>query len=69
MIRPIRTFTVSSSLPPELERQRALVYNLPQTLERDREGGPLVIEVEYPGRKVAAQIWRAQVDRNDQKVH
>jgi hypothetical protein len=28
MIRPIRTFTVSPSLPPELERQRALVYNL-----------------------------------------
>src|SRR6266545_3516317 len=28
MMRPIRTFTVSPSLPPELERQRALVYNL-----------------------------------------
>src|SRR6266542_727437 len=28
MIRPIRTFTVSPSLPPELERQRSLVYNL-----------------------------------------
>ena len=28
MIRPIRTFTVTPSLPPELERQRALVYNL-----------------------------------------
>jgi starch phosphorylase len=38
-------------------------HNLPLTLERDREGGPLVIEVEYPGRKVAAQIWRAQVGR------
>jgi glycogen phosphorylase len=38
-------------------------HNLPLTLERDRDGEPLVIEVEYPGRKVAAQIWRAQVGR------
>jgi starch phosphorylase len=38
-------------------------HNLPLTLERDRDGGPLIIEVEYPGRKVAAQIWRAQVGR------
>jgi starch phosphorylase len=28
MVKPIRTFTVTSSLPPEMERQRALVYNL-----------------------------------------
>jgi len=28
MVKPIRTFTVTPSLPPELERQRALVYNL-----------------------------------------
>jgi len=28
MVKPIRTFTVSPSLPPELERQRSLVYNL-----------------------------------------
>jgi len=38
-------------------------HNLPLTLERDRGGEPLVVEVEYPGRKVAAQIWRAQVGR------
>jgi len=38
-------------------------HNLPLTLERDCDGGPLIIEVEYPGRKVAAQIWRAQVGR------
>jgi hypothetical protein len=38
-------------------------HNLPLTLERDRDGKPLIIEVEYPGRKVAAQIWRAQVGR------
>ena len=28
MARPIRTFTVTPSLPPELDRQRALIYNL-----------------------------------------
>ena len=28
MVKPIRTFTVTPSLPPELDRQRALVYNL-----------------------------------------
>jgi hypothetical protein len=28
MVNPIRTFTVTPSLPPELERQRGLVYNL-----------------------------------------
>jgi starch phosphorylase len=38
-------------------------HNLPLTLERECDGGPLIIEVEYPGRKVAAQIWRAQVGR------
>jgi starch phosphorylase len=38
-------------------------HNLPLTLERDRDGVPLVIDVEYPGRKVAAQIWRAKVGR------
>ncbi len=38
-------------------------HNLPLILERDCDGGPLFIEVEYPGRKVAAQIWRAQVGR------
>src|SRR5262245_1543476 len=38
-------------------------HNLPLTLERGRDGEPSVIEVEYPGRKVAARIWRAQVGR------
>ncbi len=38
-------------------------HNLPLTLERNRDDEPLIIEVEYPGRKVAAQIWRAQVGR------
>lgn len=38
-------------------------HNLPLTLERGRDGEPLVIEVSYPGRTIAAQIWRAQVGR------
>lgn len=37
--------------------------NLPLVLERDEEGEPLKIEVQLPGRKVAAQIWRVQVGR------
>ncbi|MCG3159108.1 MAG: Glycogen phosphorylase [Acidobacteria bacterium] len=38
-------------------------HNLPLTLERNHDGEPLIVEVAYPGRKVAAQIWRAQVGR------
>ncbi len=38
-------------------------YNLPLTLERRPDGSPVTIEVEFPGRKVQAQIWRAQVGR------
>ena len=38
-------------------------YNLPLALERDADGAPLTIEVPYPGRRVAAQIWRVQVGR------
>lgn len=38
-------------------------YNLPLTLERQVSGAPLLIEVEYPGRIVKAQVWRAQVGR------
>ncbi|MBS1791762.1 MAG: alpha-glucan family phosphorylase [Acidobacteria bacterium] len=38
-------------------------HNLPLTLERGGDGQPLVIEVPYPGRNVAAQIWRAQIGR------
>ena len=38
-------------------------YNLPLTLERQLSGEPLVIDVEYPGRTVQAQVWRAQVGR------
>jgi starch phosphorylase len=38
-------------------------YNLPVTLERQLSGEPLIVEVEYPGRRVTAQVWRAQVGR------
>jgi starch phosphorylase len=38
-------------------------YNLPLTLERQLSGKPLIVEVEYPGRVVKAQVWRAQVGR------
>lgn len=37
--------------------------NLPLTLERTPDGGPLIIEVPYPDTVVSAQIWRAQVGR------
>jgi glycogen phosphorylase len=38
-------------------------YNLPLVLERTPEGSPRTIRVEFPGRAVEAQIWRAQVGR------
>jgi starch phosphorylase len=38
-------------------------YNLPLALELQLSGAPLTVEVEYPGRTVKAQVWRAQVGR------
>ncbi len=38
-------------------------YNLPCTLERGKDGKPLITNVDFPGRKVYAQIWRVQVGR------
>jgi starch phosphorylase len=38
-------------------------YNLPLALEFGGNGEPLVIEIPFPGRNVAAQIWRVQVGR------
>jgi starch phosphorylase len=38
-------------------------YNLPLVLEKDAYGDPLTITLEFPGRTVHAQIWRAQVGR------
>lgn len=37
-------------------------HSLPVTLER-RAGIPVTIEVDYPGRRVVAQVWRVQVGR------
>jgi len=36
-------------------------YNMPLHLERNPDGSEICIEVEYPGRKVYARIWRVQV--------
>lgn len=38
-------------------------YNMPLHLERDENGEEIRIEVDYPGRKVYARIWRVQVGR------
>ncbi|PJA75118.1 alpha-glucan phosphorylase [bacterium CG_4_9_14_3_um_filter_65_15] len=38
-------------------------YNMPMSLETDRDGTPVTIEVHYPGRTVTARIWRVQVGR------
>jgi glycogen phosphorylase len=36
-------------------------YNMPVHLERNPDGSELRIEVDYPGRKVVARVWRVQV--------
>ena len=38
-------------------------YNMPIHLQRHTDGTPLTIDVQYPGRKVVAQIWIADVGR------
>ncbi len=38
-------------------------YNLPVVLERKLSGAPVIVQVDYPGRVVKAQVWRAQVGR------
>jgi starch phosphorylase len=38
-------------------------YNLPILQVRERDGNPVMIAVDFPGRKVYAQIWKAQVGR------
>ena len=38
-------------------------YNLPCELQTGPDGKPLLISVDYPGRKVWAQIWKVQVGR------
>ncbi len=39
------------------------LYNMPLELVRGEDGHPITISVEYPGREVFAQIWRASVGR------
>ena len=38
-------------------------YNMPVQLEQEEDGTPVTVQVDYPGRKVTAQVWRAQVGR------
>lgn len=38
-------------------------YNMPLELVRGKEGQPLMVSVEYPGREVFAQIWCCTVGR------
>ncbi|MDQ3932629.1 MAG: alpha-glucan family phosphorylase [Actinomycetota bacterium] len=38
-------------------------HSLPLTLERDRDGGPVTIELGFPEGALVAQVWRAQVGR------
>jgi starch phosphorylase len=38
-------------------------YNMPMELVRQKDGQPLTIGVEYPGRRVLAQIWTVSVGR------
>jgi len=38
-------------------------YNLPIVQVREKDGGPVIIGIDFPGRIVFAQIWKAQVGR------
>jgi starch phosphorylase len=38
-------------------------HALPLSLERGPDGNPMTVSVEFPGRTVQAQVWRAQVGR------
>ncbi len=38
-------------------------YNMPIQLERQEDGSPVVVEVDYPEGKAYAQIWRIQIGR------
>ncbi len=38
-------------------------YTMPIQLEYGSDGNPVTVQVEYPGRTVTAQVWRAQVGR------
>jgi len=38
-------------------------FTLPLNLARGKDGSPVAVQVEYPGRMVKARVWRAQVGR------
>ncbi len=38
-------------------------HNQPMELERDKDGNPIKISVDFPKRKVYAQIWRIEIGR------
>ncbi|MBI5095182.1 MAG: alpha-glucan family phosphorylase, partial [Candidatus Hydrogenedentes bacterium] len=38
-------------------------YNMPIGIERDAQGKPIVVSVDYPNRIVYARVWRCQVGR------
>ncbi len=38
-------------------------YNMPVQLEQGEDGTTVTVQVDYPGRQVTAQVWRAQVGR------
>ncbi|MCI0493512.1 alpha-glucan family phosphorylase, partial [candidate division KSB1 bacterium] len=38
-------------------------YNLPVDLQKNADGTPVKIAIDFPGRKVSAQIWKVQVGR------
>lgn len=40
-------------------------YNMPIQLQNAEDGSPLIIEVDFPGRKIFAQIWKVIVGRID----
>jgi starch phosphorylase len=39
------------------------LYNMPLQLRRNQDGSPLLISVQFPGRRVKAQVWQAEVGR------
>jgi HlyD family secretion protein len=69
MVKPIRTFKVTPSLPPELERQRGLVYNLPpvngrvlrvaEESERLVMAGAPLVELSNPSLEVMIEVLSA----------
>lgn len=36
-------------------------YNMPIQLQKDEADSPLIIEIDFPGRKVYAQIWKVEI--------